>query len=135
MIVLLSPHYVVSKVCQEEYNLSSALHSDFAYSTKLIPLLVKTTQVLPAWCRNYTPIDCREMSDRDLKNFIRKIDVFKGECHVIGYVTKIGSSLLPCLFISEISEIVDSFHEMYHINVSLFYEYKGPVIIYSWGWD
>jgi len=77
VIVLLSPHYVVSKVCQEEYNLSSALHSDFAYSTKLIPLLVETTQVLPAWCRNYTPIDCREMSDRDLKNFIRKIDVFK----------------------------------------------------------
>ena len=117
MIVLISPDYVSSKVCQEEYNLSSALHSDFAYNTKLIPLLVETTKDLPSWCRNYTPIDCREMSDKDLKNFIRKIDVFKGEHHVLGYVTRNRISLLPCFFMFEISEIGHSFHELHHIYV------------------
>ena len=79
MIVLLSPTYIASKVCQEEYNLTSAMHSDFAYSTKMIPLLVETTERLPSWCRNYTPIDCTQMSERDLRQFIKKMDVFKRE--------------------------------------------------------
>lgn len=89
VVVLISPSYIASKVCQEEYNLASAMHSDFAYSTKIIPLLVETTDGLPAWCMNHTPIDCRRMSDRDLKQFVKRIDVYNGRCFIKKFVFKL----------------------------------------------
>ncbi|XP_065058675.1 uncharacterized protein LOC135686383 isoform X2 [Rhopilema esculentum] len=77
VITLLAPPYLQSKVCQEEYNLASALHSDPAYSTKLIPILVEPVERLPVWCSNYTPIDCKNMSDRALMEIIQKLHLFE----------------------------------------------------------
>eukprot|EP00795_Rhopilema_esculentum_P000773 gene772-10502_t len=77
VIVLISQTYVKSKVCQEEYNLASAMHSDFSYNTKLLPLLVETVADLPSWCREHTPIDCRDISDRSLAQLIKRVDAFR----------------------------------------------------------
>ena len=77
VIVLISQTYVKSKVCQEEYNLASAMHSDFSYNTKLLPLLVETVADLPSWCREHTPIDCRDISDRSLVQLIKRVDAFR----------------------------------------------------------
>ena len=74
VITLLSPPYLKSKVCQEEYNLASAMHADASYQTRLIPLLVESVDVLPAWCCGYAPIDCRDMSERSLVEVVQKID-------------------------------------------------------------
>ena len=93
MIALLSPPYVSSKVCQEEYNLASAIHSDPSYNTKLLPLLVDDVDPLPVWCRGYTPIDCRKISNNSMMKVLTKIDFLLGTCHVLHLLGQKSSPL------------------------------------------
>ena len=82
VITLLSPAYIKSKVCQEEYNLASAMHADASYQTKLIPILVEAIPEVPAWCRDHTPINCKDMSERAKMEMIQTIDNFESMSHV-----------------------------------------------------
>lgn len=82
VIALISSPYIRSKVCQEEYNLASAMHADPSYETKLLPLLVEDVEALPIWCRGYTPIDCRNISDYSMMKVLEKVNLLLGTCHV-----------------------------------------------------
>eukprot|EP00795_Rhopilema_esculentum_P000775 gene776-10504_t len=67
VVCLISPSYVTSKVCQEEYNLAMALHCDPAYSTTLFPILVEPVPTLPSWCSDYSPLD---LTRDDISEFL-----------------------------------------------------------------
>jgi len=82
VITLLSPAYLKSKVCQEEYNLASAMHADASYQTKLISILVEEIPELPAWCRDHTPINCKNMSEGAKMEMIQTIDNFEKFNHL-----------------------------------------------------
>ena len=57
-IALLSPAYIKSKVCYEEFCLSYALFADKDRSLDLVTLLVEPVSELPLWCEGPLPIDC-----------------------------------------------------------------------------
>ena len=57
-IALLSPDYIKSKVCYEEFCLSHALFVDKHRSMDLVSLLVEPVQELPLWCQQPLPADC-----------------------------------------------------------------------------
>ena len=57
-IALLSPDYIKSKVCYEEFCLSYALFVDKDRSLDLVTLLVEPVIELPLWCEGPLPIDC-----------------------------------------------------------------------------
>eukprot|EP00794_Sanderia_malayensis_P007282 gene7282-8093_t len=77
VIALLSPPYIASKVCQEEYNLASAMHHDVNYQTVLYPVLVETIDRLPTWCSGIQPADCRDVSEKELDKIVSKIKMLK----------------------------------------------------------
>ncbi len=83
VIALLSPTYVASKVCQEEYNLAFAMHNDPGYETKLFPIIVETVENLPTWCSGISPADCRNVSDRGLGDVLQKIDMLQSRCYYV----------------------------------------------------
>ena len=58
MIALLSPDYIKSKVCYEEFCLSYALFVDKHRSMDLVSLLVEPVNELPQWCRGPLPVNC-----------------------------------------------------------------------------
>jgi hypothetical protein len=62
VVVLYSPHYVKSKMCQEEFNFSSLLNSRTGEKT-LFPILLYDTDLLPQMSR-WQYIDCR-IADKD----------------------------------------------------------------------
>ena len=57
-IVLLSPDYIKSKVCYEEFCLSYALFVDKDRGMDLVSLLVEPVQEFPLWCNQPLPADC-----------------------------------------------------------------------------
>lgn len=57
-IALLSPDYIKSKVCYEEFCLSYALYADKDRRMDLVSLLVEPVQELPLWCEQPLPADC-----------------------------------------------------------------------------
>lgn len=57
-MALLSPDYIKSKVCYEEFCLSHALFVDKRRSMDLVSLLVEPVQELPLWCQQPLPADC-----------------------------------------------------------------------------
>ena len=57
-MALLSPDYIKSKVCYEEFCLSHALFMDKNRSMDLVSLLVEPVQELPLWCQQPHPVDC-----------------------------------------------------------------------------
>lgn len=56
--MLLSPDYIKSKVCYEEFSLSYALFVDKDSSMDLVSLLVEPVNELPQWCKGPLPVDC-----------------------------------------------------------------------------
>ena len=58
MIALLSPDYIKSKVCKEEFSLALALHLDHDRDFKLVTLLINEVKELPEWCHKPHPVDC-----------------------------------------------------------------------------
>ena len=75
MLCLISPAYIASKVCQEEYNLAMALNCDPNYGTVLFPILVEPVEVLPTWCRDYPPLDT---SEKNISTFLSNVELLKG---------------------------------------------------------
>ena len=75
VLCLISPPYIASKVCQEEYNLAMALNCDPAYGTVLFPILVEPVETLPTWCRDYPPLD---MSTKNITTFLGEIKILGG---------------------------------------------------------
>ena len=57
-MALLSPDYIKSKVCYEEFCLSDALYVDKDRCMDLVSLLVEPVQELPLWCQQPLPADC-----------------------------------------------------------------------------
>lgn len=57
-IALLSPDYIKSKVCYEEFNLSHALFVDKDRTMDLVSVLVEPIGELPLWCAEPLPVDC-----------------------------------------------------------------------------
>lgn len=60
-IALLSPHYIKSKVCYEEFCLSHALFVDKDRCMDIVSLLVEPVQQLPLWCQQPLPVDCASL--------------------------------------------------------------------------
>ena len=75
VLCLISPYYIASKVCQEEYNLAMNLICDPAYGTVLFPILVEPVEKLPAWCCDYPPLDT---SKKNISTFLSEIELLKG---------------------------------------------------------
>ena len=75
MLCLISPHYIASKVCQEEYNLAMNLTCDPAHGTVLFPILVEPVEKLPTWCCDYPPLDT---SEKNISAFLGEIELLKG---------------------------------------------------------
>lgn len=57
-IALLSPDYIKSRVCYEEFCLSHALFVDKDSIMNLVSLLVEPVEKLPLWCEQPLPVDC-----------------------------------------------------------------------------
>eukprot|EP00794_Sanderia_malayensis_P007284 gene7284-8097_t len=75
VLSLLSPPYVASKVCQEEYNLALALNCDTGqYSTVLFPVLVQPIEKMPTWCSGYRPLD---LCGKNMAEFLRQIKLLE----------------------------------------------------------
>ena len=62
-VALLSPNYINSKVCQEEFNLALAFHRDCSFKTVLIPVAIETMKVLPPWCSDLPCFDFTQYPD------------------------------------------------------------------------
>ena len=75
VVCLISPTYIASKVCQEEYNLAMALSCDPAYGTVLFPILVEPVDTLPTWCMDYPPLD---MTKTHTSTFLAEVNLLKG---------------------------------------------------------
>ena len=54
----MSPDYVKSKVCYEEFSLSHALFVDKDRTMDLVSVLVEPIDELPVWCAEPLPVDC-----------------------------------------------------------------------------
>ena len=57
-IALLSPDYIKSRVCYEEFCLSHALFMDKDSMMDLVSVLVDPVEKLPLWCEQPLPVDC-----------------------------------------------------------------------------
>lgn len=57
MVALLSESYLNSKVCQEEYNLAHAMHTDPQYPITLYDIKLSSVSTWPTWC------NCSHMFD------------------------------------------------------------------------
>lgn len=76
VLCLISPTYIASKVCQEEYNLAMALNCDPSYGTVLFPILVEPVDVLPSWCRRYLPLD---FTNSNISKLLGEVKLLKGK--------------------------------------------------------
>ena len=77
-MALISPSYILSKVCQEEFNLALALHRDPSYDSKLLSVLVEDTPELPVWCASHRPFDCKDLSKDSLAKLFKAVRVLHG---------------------------------------------------------
>ena len=68
------------------------MHNDASYRTKLIPILVEDVPMLPAWCQGFTPIDCRDMSERAKMEMIQMIDNFESMLIVLLFFINYGAT-------------------------------------------
>ncbi|XP_032233355.1 uncharacterized protein LOC5508685 isoform X2 [Nematostella vectensis] len=58
VVALLSPDYVKSKVCKEEYSLALALHMDPQRDFRLVSIVIEPVDQLPVWCCKPLAVDC-----------------------------------------------------------------------------